>query len=63
MFFYRDLNFLDAGVNVQDCVVARADDGLVFNDDNLKRKRREKKKALKHAHTKINERTRDTDFT
>lgn len=34
--FYRDLHFLDAGVNVQDCVVARADDGLVFDDDDLK---------------------------
>lgn len=46
-FFYRDLHFLDAGVNVQDCVVARADDGLVFDDDDLKTKR----KRFKRSHT------------
>lgn len=42
IFFYRDLHFLDAGVNVQDSIVAWADDGLVFNDDNLITKRNEK---------------------
>ena len=35
---YCNLHFLNAGMNVKDCIVTWTDDGFVFNDDNLGRR-------------------------
>ena len=38
MWTYYNLNFFNAGVNVQYCIVTRADDGFVLDNHYLKNK-------------------------